>query len=147
MLAEVGRIPAVVSHGGGHAYYAPALDQIHLPRREAFSTFGAYLVTRLHESAHWTRSPSRLDRNFGQKRFGDAAYALEELVAELAAAMLGATLHVPGDHVEDHAGYISSWLEVLQSQPSAFLTAASKAQQACDYLLGLMGAHRLEPPD
>ena len=54
--------------------------------------------------------------------------------------MLGATLEVPGEHIEDHAGYIASWLTVLEHQPSAFLTAAGKAQQACDYLLGLMRA-------
>lgn len=142
LLAGVGRIPAIVQHGGDRAYYARASDQIHLPARRAFWSFGAYLITRLHESAHWTRAPSRLDRDFDQKRFGDVGYALEELVAELAAAMLGATLEVPGDHIEDHAGYIGSWLEVLASQPSAFLTAAGKAQQACDYLMRFV-----QPPD
>ncbi|MEZ5958442.1 MAG: zincin-like metallopeptidase domain-containing protein [Hyphomonadaceae bacterium] len=142
LLASIGRIPAIVQHGGDCAYYAPASDQIHLPVRAAFSSFGSYLITRLHESAHWTRTPSRLDRDFGQKRFGDAGYALEELVAELTAAMLGATLEIPGDHIEDHAGYIGSWLEVLASQPSAFLTAAGKAQQACDFLMRFV-----QPPD
>ncbi len=33
-----------------------------------------------HEHAHWTGHQSRLDRTFG-KKFGDKAYALEELVA------------------------------------------------------------------
>ena len=145
LLADVERIPAKVQHGGDRAYYAPVSDQIHLPPRQAFSNFGAYLITRLHESAHWTRAPSRLDRDFGQTRFGDAGYALEELVAELAAAMLGATLQAPGDHIEDHAGYIASWLEVLEQQPSAFLAAAGRAQQACDYLLHIMCPQK--PPD
>ena len=31
---------------------------------------------------HWTRHPSRLDRDFGRKRWGDEGYAMEELVAE-----------------------------------------------------------------
>jgi antirestriction protein ArdC len=30
---------------------------------------------------HWTRHSSRLDRDLGRKRFADAGYAMEELVA------------------------------------------------------------------
>ncbi|MBY0567322.1 MAG: ssDNA-binding domain-containing protein [Hyphomonadaceae bacterium] len=146
LLLQIERIPAIVRHGGNRAYYAPASDAIHLPSRESFAGIGSYLITRLHESAHWTRASSRLDRDFGAKRFGDAGYALEELVAELSAAMVGATLNVPGDHVEDHACYIDSWLKVLESQPSAFLSAAGKAQQACDYLLQFIDAPPPEPP-
>jgi len=33
-----------------------------------------------HEAGHWTGHPDRLARSFG-KRFGDQAYAFEELVA------------------------------------------------------------------
>lgn len=139
------RIPAEVRHGGDRAFYAPDRDLIQLPHRGAFTDFGAYFITRLHETAHWTRPSSRLNRDFGQKRFGDCGYALEEVVAELCAAMLSAELQVPGAHIDDHAGYLASWLRVLDEQPSAFLTAASKAQQATDYLIGLMGLSA--PPD
>jgi antirestriction protein ArdC len=142
-LAE--RIPAEVRHGGDRAFYSPDSDVIQLPHRGAFTDFGAYFITRLHETAHWTRPSSRLNRDFGQKRFGDSGYALEEVVAELCAAMLGAELQVPGAHIDDHAGYLASWLRVLDEQPSAFLTAAGKAQQAADYLMGLMGLSA--PPD
>jgi antirestriction protein ArdC len=71
---------------------------------------------------------------------------LSGYVAELAAAIVGATLNVPGDHVDDHAGYIDSWLKVLERQPSAFLSAAGRAQQACDYLLHFIDAPSPEPP-
>ncbi len=145
LIALAERIPAEVRHGGDRAFYAPDRDVIQLPHRGAFTDFGAYFITRLHETAHWTRSNSRLNRDFGQKRFGDLGYALEEVVAELCAAMLGAELQVPGAHIDDHAGYLASWLRVLDEQPSAFLTAASKAQQAADYLIGLMGLSA--PPD
>ncbi len=86
-----------------------------------------------------------LGHDFGQKRFGDHGYGLEEVVADLCAAMLGAELRVPGVHIDDHASYLASWLRFLDEQPSAFLTAAGKAQQAADYLMGLMGLS--VPPD
>ncbi len=133
------RVPALVRHGGTRAFYDPRADFICLPERAAFRDLGTYLATRGHELGHWTRAPSRLDRDFGQKRFADAGYALEELVAELCTAILGAVLGFPGEHVEDHAAYIASWLTVLDQSPSAFLSAAGKAQAAADYLLGFMG--------
>ena len=34
----------------------------------------------------------------------------------------------------DHAAYIASWLEVLKDDPRAIFTAASKAQQAADWM-------------
>ena len=133
------RVPALVRHGGTRAFYDPRADFISLPERGAFRDLGTYLATRGHELGHWTRAPSRLDRDFGQKRFGDSGYALEELVAELCAAILGVVLGFPGEHVEDHAAYIASWLTVLDQSPSAFLSAAGKSQAAADYLLGFMG--------
>ena len=47
----------------------------------------SYYATLLHELTHWTGSPKRCDHQF-DKRFGDHAYAVEELVAELGAAFL-----------------------------------------------------------
>jgi antirestriction protein ArdC len=52
----------------------------------------SYYATLAHESVHWTRHPSRLDRSFEQQRYGDGGYAREELVAELGAAFLCADL-------------------------------------------------------
>jgi antirestriction protein ArdC len=75
-----------------------------------------------------------LDRNFCQ-RFGDRAYAAEELVAELCAAFLCAEFSIDGDM--RHAGYIQSWIGLLKHDCRAFFTACSKAQAAADYLRGL----------
>ena len=52
-----------------------------MPRFEAFRDAESYYATLAHETTHWTRHPSRLDRDFGRKRFGDEGYAMEELVA------------------------------------------------------------------
>jgi antirestriction protein ArdC len=68
-------------------------------------------------------------------RIGDAAYAGEELVAELCAAFLCAEFDLDGDL--RHAGYIESWIGLLKEDRRAFFTAASKAQAAADYLRDL----------
>ena len=98
-----------------------------------------YWATLAHETAHASRHESRLNRDFGQTRFGDAGYALEELVAELASAFIGAHIGLPADHLEDHASYIDGWLKALGDNPSSFLTAASKAQATADWVLREMG--------
>ena len=62
------------------------------------------------------------------------AYAAEELIAELGAAFVCAHLGLSTEPREDHAQYIQSWLKVLRADKRAIFTAASKAQQAADYL-------------
>lgn len=132
------RVPANVRFGGARAFYAPSTDHVQLPPKAAFADATQFYSTLAHELGHWTRHPSRLDRDFGQKRFGDFGYGLEELTAELCAAFVGATIGLPANHIEDHASYIATWLDIVKRDASAFLTAAGKAQYAADYLLRLM---------
>lgn len=87
-----------------------------------------------HELTHWTRHPSRLDRDFGRRRHGDEAYAREELVAELGAAFLCADLGLALEPREDHAAYLASWLEVLRDDRRFIFSAAAHAQRAADFL-------------
>ena len=91
-------------------------------------------ATAFHELGHWTGHEARLKREFG-KRFGDQAYAFEELVAELTAAFVTGHLGIANPEREDHAAYLSNWIKVLQDDPRAFITAAGKAQAAADYIL------------
>ncbi len=128
---------AVIHHGGNQAYYAPVRDMIQLPPFEAFRDAESYYGTALHELTHWTCHPSRLDRDFGRQRFGDAGYAREELVAELGAAFLCADLGITPDIRDDHAAYLGHWLTVLKSDKRAIFQAAAHAQRAADFLNGL----------
>ena len=86
---------------------------------------------------HWTRHPSRLDRDLGRKRWGDEGYAREELVAELGAAFLCADLGLELQPREDHAAYIGSWLDVLKNDKRFVFSAAAHAQRAVDFLHGM----------
>ena len=133
---------ATIRHGGTMAYYAYSSDHVQMPPFESFRDAESYYATLAHETTHWTRHKSRLDRDFGRKRWGDEGYAMEELVAELGAAFLSADLDVTPEVRDDHAAYIATWLKVLKSDSRAIFTAASHAQRAADFLHGLQqGGH------
>ena len=125
---------ADIRHGEGRAYYSSSNDFIMLPPMESFTSSNGYYATALHELVHWTGAEKRANRQFG-KRFGDKAYAAEELVAELGAAFMCAEFGF--DAVTQHAAYIQNWIKLLQDDPKAFITAASKASAAVEYLRGL----------
>jgi len=131
-------LQAEVRHGGNQAFYAPGSDHIQMPPFGAFRDNLSYYSTFAHEHTHWTVPASRCDRQLG-KRFGDGAYAAEELIAELGAAFTCAHLGLSTEPREDHAQYIQSWLRVLKADSRAIFTAASKAQQATDWMISRAG--------
>jgi antirestriction protein ArdC len=128
---------ANVVHGGSRACYVPSTDNVHMPCIDFFRDAESYYATLAHETTHWTRHPSRLDRDFGRKRYGDEGYAMEELVAELGSAFLSADLDLTPEVREDHAAYIASWIKVLKNDKRAIFSAAFHAQRAADFLHGL----------
>lgn len=130
---------ADIRHSGNRAYYQTSEDRIQLPPFEAFKDAESYYATSLHELTHWTRHESRLNREFGRKRYGDEGYAMEELVAEIGSAFLSADIGITPEIREDHASYIASWLKVLKDDKRAIFAAASHAQRAADFL------HQLQP--
>jgi antirestriction protein ArdC len=134
--AFIDKTGATVHHGGNRAYYAPGADVVQVPHVRQFRDAAAYLGTVSHELVHWTGHTDRLGRQFGQ-RFGDSAYAMEELVAELGAAFVCASLKIGAEPREDHAAYLAEWLTVLKADKRALFTVAGQAQRAADYLWGL----------
>jgi antirestriction protein ArdC len=134
----VHQVGATIQHGGDRAYYAPGSDTIQMPDFGQFKSSNGFYSTLAHELTHWTGAKHRLDRQLGN-RFGSEAYAMEELVAELGAAFTCARLELKTEPRLDHAPYIASWLKALRSDPRAIFTAATKAQDAADYLERLAG--------
>lgn len=135
--AFVSATGAVIRHGGNVACYNVTLDYVQMPVIEAFKDAESYYATLAHELTHWTRHETRLNRDFGRKRFGDEGYAFEELVAELGSAFLSTDLDLTPEVRADHAAYIGSWIKVLKNDKRAIFTAASHAQRAADFLHGL----------
>lgn len=122
--------------GGDRAYYSPSDDYIAMPHKTQFNNEASYYATLLHELSHWSGHKSRLDRDLSG-RFGNEAYAAEELIAELSAAFLCARYSITGEL--RHASYIASWLRVLKNDNKAIFKAAALAQKSADYLAGFAG--------
>jgi antirestriction protein ArdC len=125
---------AIIKHGGDRAFYSPSEDFIQMPHKTDFTNEAAYYATLLHEMAHWSGNASRLNRDLSG-RFGNEAYAAEELIAELSAAFLCAEYQIDGDL--RHAGYIASWLRILKNDNKAVFKAAALAQKSADYIKAL----------
>lgn len=113
-------------------------DRIYVPQPGQFDSEPAYWGTVFHEVTHWTGHESRLDRQ-SRNRFGDAAYAGEELVAELGAAFLAAHLGVETEPHPNHAAYLKSWLAAISEEPTRLYHASKDATEAVRYLIEASG--------
>lgn len=127
---------ADVRSAGGRAFYSPSGDFIQMPPKSSFEKAHEYYGVLAHESVHWSGHESRLNRLSKLARFGDEAYAVEELVAELGGAFLLTELGVPqSEDLSNVTAYLGHWLKVLQRDHSAIFTAASAANAAADHIL------------
>ncbi len=138
----------LILHGGNQACYLPDMDEVRLPHKKFFSDQHSYFSTALHECGHATLSKNRLDRREALGgRFGDTAYAMEELRAELCSIYLSADTGVPHHagqdteearcHLNNHAAYTKHWTKVLKKDPLAIFSAARDADLMATYLLDL----------
>ncbi|MCV0413808.1 MAG: ssDNA-binding domain-containing protein [Brevundimonas sp.] len=134
VFAAVG---AEIRHGGTQAFYNPGADVVHMPHPGRFAEIEAYYAVLGHELTHWTGHPRRLARDLHLSRFGDTAYAREELIAELGAAFLCADLGLSLEPRPDHAAYLAAWLRVLGDDPRFIVSAAAHAERAVALLHGL----------
>jgi antirestriction protein ArdC len=118
---------ARVEHGGDRAYYRPSTDTIHMPDEGLFVADTAsmtrregYYATRAHETVHWSGAKHRLNGEFG-KRFGDRAYAAEELVAEIGSAFLSSELQITQDVRPDHCAISGSMARTAERRSQSHL--------------------------
>lgn len=121
--------------GDTEASYSLTRDLIRLPPERLFRSPESWAATALHELAHATGHPSRLEREM-PREYGTPAYAMEELRAELASAFVCAELGLPTE-LEQHASYIGGWLEALKHDKREVFRAAAVAQGIADWVLAL----------
>ncbi|MEW5620706.1 zincin-like metallopeptidase domain-containing protein [Pseudomonas putida] len=123
---------------GDDALYLPIRDLIQLPTKAQFVDVGSYYATALHELTHWSGHHARLNREgiTGGHGFGSAAYAFEELVAEMGAAFLCALTGTQGEL--RHEEYLAYWLKILKEDKRAIFRASGQAREASEYLLALL---------
>ena len=121
--------------GGDSAFYSPRRDQLNMPPQAAFETPEGYAATLAHEMGHATGHIDRLNRKTLYTPKTDVeGYAKEELVAEMASAMLCSTLGI-GYDTERHASYIDHWIKAMQGDKKLAVVSAGRAAAAVDYLI------------
>ena len=138
------RTGLLVIHGGDKAFYSPKLDEVRVPVKRSFHSEYDYFSTIFHEFSHSTLHEKRLNRTnaIGQK-WGDSAYALEELRAEIASAILSDSTGLSARcspesmkaHVENHSAYLRSWIKAIEKDPMAVFSAAKDAEAMAEYVL------------
>lgn len=138
------RTGLLVIHGGDKAFYSPKLDEVRVPVKRSFHSEYDYFSTIFHEFSHSTLHEKRLNRTnaIGQK-WGDSAYALEELRAEIASAILSDSTGLSSRcspesmkaHVENHSAYLRSWIKAIERDPMAVFSAAKDAEAMAEYVL------------
>lgn len=134
------------------AYYSPSRDIVVVPMKAQFNKGGTpeetyrggmeYYSTMLHEMAHSTMTPERLNRD-GMGRFGGPKYAKEELVAELTAAMISHSMGFDSKVTDNSAAYLDSWIGVLKKEPKFIVSVMADVNKASDMILDRIDSQRL----
>lgn len=117
------------------SYYNTEKDMIVLPPKERFKGEGTYFCTLLHEIAHASGHSSRLNRDLSGKK-GSAAYAREELIADIGSAFLMSDfgLQFDEEHLNRHLAYIQDWSELLKKDKDILFEAVKEAEFINDYV-------------
>jgi antirestriction protein ArdC len=137
VMEFVGKTGAVVK-GGNTPCYIPSADRIEMPPIKSFINTEGYHASLLHELSHWSGHSDRLNRLAIDTKFGDTAYAFEELIAEMGSAFLCSYLGVPLENAQ-HPEYLAYWAKVISDKPSILWKAATKSQALHDYLMAITG--------
>jgi antirestriction protein ArdC len=121
------------------AAYIPSRDVVTMPSRTAFESQAEYYSTLFHELTHSTGHAKRLAREGFDtpQQFGSDSYSREELIAEMGAAMLCGVAGISPATVTNSAAYVQSWINRLRGDSRLLVSAASAAQKAADYILGV----------
>lgn len=135
------------------AYYSPAKDIVVLPTKaqfrihpddpeECFKDGQEYYGTALHEMAHSTGHPSRLDR-LKPAAFGSPEYAKEELVAELTSAIVGNTLGFDRRISDNNVAYLQNWTSALRKEPKFIVTVMADVNKASRIIIENIDKQRI----
>jgi antirestriction protein ArdC len=136
---------ADIRYGGNKCFYVPSADFVQMAPYESFADPVRFYGVLSHEVVgHWTGHPSRLNRDLCGK-FRTQAYAFEEMVAEIAAAMTCAELGLEPVVDGQHAAYIATWIKLLKDHPKAIVSAASMAQKSVEYAKSLQPGYARQP--
>lgn len=127
----------VVTNNAEVPYYSVSGDYISTPEREKYVSAAEYYGAIFHEMIHSTGAANRLNRRNLEKN-KEEAYSVEELVAEIGAASLCATLGIDTTaSMQNAAAYIQSWMKAIKHDKRMFIIAAARAEKAIRLVLNI----------
>lgn len=115
----------IVHDQAEQAFFSAADGNVHMPPPQSFASIGEYVGVAVHELAHASRG--ELGRTVAGQP-GEAAFAQEELRAEMASMQLSIALGIPHD-VTRHAGFVNHWIAALENDPGELFRAARDAEK------------------
>ena len=131
-------------HGPDRACYSHASDTIEMPHPGRFEAKNGYEHPLMHELAHSTAHPDRLDRPEGYGNdMRSPEYAIEKLRAEISAMLTGDRIGI-GHEPRDSPAYTAHWVGHLQNDPNAIRKATADAQRITDWLTRNLDASATE---
>ena len=107
---------------------------IHDEPEEIFMDGQEYYSSAIHEMAHSTGHPTRLDR-LTKEHFGSEGYAKEELVAETTAFVIGNAMGFSNRISDNNAAYVDWWIKKLREEPKYIVTVMSDVNKASRMIL------------
>ena len=140
-------IEVQVIQDGTQAYFSHDM-KIRVPDISNFNSVYNWVHTVAHEMAHSTgmflgrfndQEPQEIEESM-------KSYSREELCAEIAAEMLCAELHIVDDsETPDNVyAYINGWSSHLKDRPMEIVSAAAKAETACELIMECLREMELE---
>ena len=134
------------THQGTEAYFMPSKNTVRIPSKESFSSISSFCETMFHELVHSSMIPLGRNKTDKGMTLEDSmkSYSLEELIAELGAAMLMASINLPNQETEKNSlAYLQGWSKYLSEKQSSLIYAASQAEKAVELIMSEF-EHNLE---
>ncbi len=138
IIREMPLRPNIVE--GNRSSYVNSTDTIYLPPAVTFNSPEEYYSVAFHELVHSTGHESRLKRYSKMEPnwvFNSESYSKEELIAEMGAAFLCATIGIENKTIQNSASYIDGWRRQISNDIKLVVRAANQAQKAVDYILNI----------
>lgn len=139
LLSTYSNHPQVLHDSAGRSFYRITTDTVHIPPMEYFNGPAGFIEVLSHELAHSTGSAERLNRKSIAERncgFADEEYSIEELIAEMASAMVASDYGMLEHTIENNAAYIKSWHDAIKDNPTWFWDAWKPAKKAYLMIVG-----------
>lgn len=116
--------------GGNECFFSPDLDIIMTPKKEMFDSDSEFYLSLFHELSHSTSKP--LKRKIYALNENKEGYALEEVIAETSALMLGKEFKIV-ENENNSFSYLKAWSEKLDA--GKILESIKKGFEVSNYLL------------